>query len=137
LLGISMPHLALGVSRITQCSLMTAIFMAVAFDLSQIAAEYALLVMPLLGIVTRGHRLVCSIVILACTLVSMTLNVRAFLEHVTTPFEAGLAYAWGCLVPTLVLLICFVASSFILRLHGKPVLSCLTWNWNTRVVGLS
>lgn len=119
-LGISMPHLASGVSRITACELYTAIFMAVVFDLSQVAAEFAVLVMPLLGIASRRHHLVCAIIIAACTLVSMTLNVRAFLEHVTTPWEAALAIAWGGLLPILVLLLVFVASSFIMRLHGKP-----------------
>lgn len=103
-LGVSMPHLASGVSRITACEFYTAIFMAVVFDLSQVVAEGSVLVMPLLGIASRGHHLVCAFIIAACTLVSMTLNVRAFLEHVTTPFETAMAFAWGGLLPILVLL---------------------------------
>ena len=120
-LGISMPHLASGVSKITACEFYTAIFMAVVFDLSQVAAEFSVLVMPLLGIASRRNHLVCAFIIAACTLVSMTLNIRAFLEHVTTPFETAMAFAWGGLLPILVLLLVFVASSFIMRLHGKPL----------------
>ena len=119
-LGISMPHLASGVSKITACQFHTALFMSVVFDLSQVAAEFSVLVMPLLGIASRRQHLVCAFIIAACTFVSMTLNVRAFLEHFTAPFETAMAFSWGGLLPILVLLLVFVASSFIMRLHAKP-----------------
>jgi hypothetical protein len=113
-----MPQLALGVQRITQCSLLTATFMSIVFDLSQVAAELAWLIAPLLKIATRRHRLVCLFIILACTSVSISLNVRAFVEHASTPFEMVMSYTWGILLPLLVLALVLVASAFV-RLDGK------------------
>lgn len=114
-----MPHLASGVSRITNCAFLTAVFMAVVFDLSQVAAEYAIIVIPLLGIATRRLRIVCAFIVASCTLVSMTMNVRAFMHHVETPFEHVMALAYGCLLPVLVLLLVFVASSFVMQLRPR------------------
>ena len=116
-LGISMPHLASGVATITDCRFYTAIFMACVFDLSQVAAEYAVIVMPIVGLSSSRLKVVCGFIVSSCTVISMTMNVRAFMAHVETPFEMAMACAWGCLLPVLVLLLVFVASSFVMRLH--------------------
>ena len=112
-LGISMPHLADGVSKITDCTWLTAMFMACVFDLSQIAAEFTGIVMPIVGIEKPRVKHACLFILVSCTLVSMTMNVRAFLANVQTPFEMVMAFVWGILLPILVLLLCFIASEFL------------------------
>lgn len=118
-LGISMPHLADGVSKITDCSWLTAMFMACVFDLSQIAAEFTGIVMPIVGIENRHMKRACIFILVSCTLVSMTMNVRAFLANVHTPFEMVMAFVWGILLPILVLLLCFIASEFLVTSLGN------------------
>ncbi len=117
-LGISMPHLADGVSTITDCGWMTALFMACVFDLSQIAAEFTSLVIPLIGLESVRLKRACVFIMVSCTLVSMTMNVRAFLAHVETPFEVAMACVWGILLPILVLLLCYIAGEFLMSAFG-------------------
>lgn len=118
-LGISMPHLADGVSKITDCTWLTAMFMACVFDLSQIAAEFTGIVMPIVGIDNPYMKRACVFILVSCTLVSMTMNIRAFLANVHTPFEMVMAFVWGILLPILVLLLCFIASEFLVTSLGN------------------
>jgi len=115
-LGISMPHLADGVSRITDCHFATAVFMACVFDLSQLAAEYTSIVIPLLKLQNRKLHWAAVFIMVSCTLVSMALNITAFSAGAETLFETVMAWVWGILLPILVLLLCFIASVFIVSL---------------------
>lgn len=117
-LGISMPHLADGVSTITDCSWMTAMFMACVFDLSQIAAEFTNMVIPIVGLKNDRLKQACTFIMISCTLVSMTMNIRAFQANVETWFETIMAYVWGILLPILVLLLCYIASEFLMSSYG-------------------
>lgn len=113
LLCVSLPHLAAGVSRITQTTTVAAWFMAVCFDLSQIVCEVAVLLAPLLHLKTRVHR-PCYGVIITCTLMSMVLNVDAFLQHADDLKGWILATTWGILLPLGVLTLSYIASIFVL-----------------------
>ena len=117
ILGISIPHLIAGVGEITNCGLWTALWMACVFDISQICAEYALIVMPLLA-PQRDRRVkwAATLILITCTCVSITMNIRAFVINADNTFESLMAYAWGTSLPILVLLFCFICSFFILRI---------------------
>jgi len=93
--------------------------MAVVFDLSQVAAEYTAIVVPILKITDKKVNWACRFIIVSCTLVSMVMNIRAFLAHADTGFEICMAIVRGMLLPLLVLLLCYVAAVFITANHHQ------------------
>ena len=113
LLCVSMPHLASGIQRITQSSIVTAWLMAIVFDLAQVVCEVALLLIPILGIKRRIGP-ACKAVIISCTVMSMVLNVDAFLQHAEGWKGCILATVWGTLLPLGVLTLFYVGSAFII-----------------------
>jgi len=114
LLCVSMPHLATGVQKITSASLATAWLMAIVFDLSQVVCEVAVLLIPLLGL-KHDVRPACKAVIVSCTLMSIVLNIDAFLEHAVDWKGYILATIWGLLLPLGVLTLFYIGSAFVLH----------------------
>jgi len=117
LLSVSLPHLADGIEQITQGTKTEVWMMAIVFDLAQVVCEIALLLLPYLSMHnSRVHKASLGVII-TCTLMSMVLNIDAFLKHATTPKEVALAVAWGVMLPAGVLTLFYVGSAFVL--HGK------------------
>lgn len=114
LLCVSMPHLASGVQKITSANWATAWLMASVFDLAQVVCEVAVLLIPLLGL-KNDVRPACKAVIVSCTLMSIVLNIDAFLEHSVDWKGYILATIWGILLPLGVLTLFYIGSAFVLH----------------------
>ena len=113
LLCVSLPHLVEGIQRITQSGSTSAWFLAIVFDLAQVVCEVALLLIPILEIKRPIHP-ACKGVIIACTLLSMTLNIDAFLQHAEGIKDITLATIFGAALPIGVLVLFYIGSAFLL-----------------------
>jgi hypothetical protein len=116
MLCVSMPHLSVGVQRITACSTLTAWLMALILDTSQVAAEVANLRLARHKLGAKEQRL-CQGVILTCTTLSGWLNVQAFLEHATGTVGSVQAVCFGLVLPLGVLVFSYLGSRFLSQLR--------------------
>lgn len=119
ILAVSMPHLKQGAVRICRCSEWTGWLIAVVFDLSQILAEVAALVGPAMAVEVKVRR-VARAVILCSTLVSMSLNVDAFIADAEPGIKSLVSGSIaGVLLPLGVLAFCYMGSTFWLARNVK------------------
>jgi len=117
LLGVSMPHLADGFQAITGCGGVAGWLLAVAVDAAQVTAKLQL---------TLAHRFrlhqaalyTAAFVVASTGLLSMALNVMAFLAGATTVAGVVLAVTTGVLLPLLILALSYTGSCF--ALSGQP-----------------
>ena len=98
LLSVSMPHLAGGISAISQASLHTSWFMAIVIDMAQIVAEAALILGAFADVEKRVTWLALC-VIGCCTVLSIALNIDAFLIHAETTKNQVMATILGIILP--------------------------------------
>jgi hypothetical protein len=112
MLCVSMPHLSVGVQRITACSTLTAWLMALILDTSQVAAEAAHLRLARHKLGDR-ERLFCRGIIFSCTTLSAWLNIEAFLEHANGVIGCVQATLFGLVLPLGVLVFSYLGSRFI------------------------
>jgi hypothetical protein len=118
LLAVSMPHLASGFMTITGCGAMAGWLLAIAIDSAQVVAKLSLTL-------TRKYEIGAAAkwtsagIIGSTSLMSMALNILAFLAGATDETGRVLAWTAGVLLPALVLALSFVGSSFALS-RSKP-----------------
>ncbi len=113
LLMVSMPHLASGFQSICHCGPLAGWLLAVAIDTAQVVAKlqttmakrYA--TAPTVQWTSAG-------IIAGTTLMSMALNVLAFLAGATTTAGTVLAWVAGVMLPLLVLALSYTGSAFAL-----------------------
>ena len=109
-LGVSIPHLCHGLNDITGCGWVFAVLMALVFDGAQVMAEEALVNADTYGL-DKGLKRVSMGIILGCTIVSMLLNVRAFVEG-KEGFAFFLGIILGVALPAIVLASMFIANKY-------------------------
>lgn len=113
LLAVSMPHLASGFQTITHCGPLSAWLLAVAFDTAQVVAKLQL-TMAKRYEVGSPVKWTAAGIIGSTTMMSVALNILAFLAGATGATGTVLAWAAGVLLPLLVLALSYVGSSFAL-----------------------
>ncbi len=113
LLAVSMPHLAAGFETITQCGAFSSWMLALAFDLTQVVCKLQL-TMAKRYAVTDSTKWTSTGIIAATSLMSMALNVIAFLTGATSLTGTVLAWVAGILLPSLILALSYTGSSFAL-----------------------
>jgi hypothetical protein len=113
LLAVSMPHLANGFMTICRCGPLAGWLLAVAIDTAQVVAKLQLTVAKQHAITTAAKWTSTGIVA-ATALMSMALNVLAFLAGATTRTGTVLAVVTGILLPLLVLALSYTGSAFAL-----------------------
>jgi hypothetical protein len=113
LLAVSMPHLASGFQTITHCGPLSAWLLAVAFDTAQLVGKLQLTLRKRYE-VGPSARWAAMGIIGSTTLMSMALNVLAFLAGATDTTGTVLAWTAGILLPLLVLALSYVGSCFAL-----------------------
>lgn len=118
-LMVSLKHLADGIQRITQSSRLEAWACAVIFDLSYCVAELTLVVVPSLGLATR-HKAAAYGVVFTGTATSITLNSLAFRANAQTTTDLILATSWDAIVPLLILVLGYLATSVLLAARNTP-----------------
>jgi hypothetical protein len=113
LLAVSMPHLASGFQGITRCGPLAGWLLAVAIDSAQVVAKLQLTVTKQYS-TTTAARWTSAAVVAGTSLMSMALNVLAFLAGATDRTGTALAWATGIMLPALVLALSYTGSSYAL-----------------------
>ncbi len=113
LLAVSMPHLASGFQSICQCGALAGWLLAIAIDTAQVVAKLQL-TMTKQHTVTDATKWTSTAIIAGTSLMSMALNVLAFLAGATTTTGTVLAVVTGIMLPLLVLALSFTGSAFML-----------------------
>lgn len=113
LLGVSMPHLADGFQRICHCGPLAGWLLAVAIDSAQIVSKLQLTVSGRY-MLTNSTRWTSAAIIGATSLLSMSLNVLAFLQGAADGTGVVLAWVAGILLPLLILALSVTGSTFAL-----------------------
>ena len=116
LLAVSLPHLASGFESITRCGPVAGWLLAVAIDCSQVVAKLGL-TMTRRYEVGRAARSTAAGIVAGTTVMSISLNVLAFLGGATGIHGVLLAWAAGVMLPLLVLALSYLGSAFAL---AKP-----------------
>lgn len=116
LLGVSMPHLANGFMTICHCGPLAGWLLAVAIDTAQVVAKLQLTMAKQHAITPAAKRTSAGIVA-GTALMSMALNVLAFLSGATTLTGTILAVVAGIMLPLLILALSYTGSAFAL---AKP-----------------
>ena len=113
LLAVSMPHLATGFQNICQCGTMAGWLLAIAIDSAQVVAKLQLTVAKDYTLGTAARRTSMAIIV-APAVMSMALNVLAFLEGATDVTGTVLAWVAGIMLPLLILALSYTGSCFAL-----------------------
>jgi hypothetical protein len=113
LLMVSMPHLASGFQTITGSGPLAGWLLAIAIDSAQVTAKVQL-TMTNQYATTDATKWTAAGVIAATSLLSMALNVLAFLAGATNTTGTVLAWTAGILLPLLVLSLSYTGSAFAL-----------------------
>ncbi len=113
LLMVSMPHLASGFQTITGSGPLAGWLLAVAIDSAQVTAKLQL-TMTKQYATTEAAKWTAAGIIAATSLMSMALNVLAFLAGATDTTGTVLAWTAGILLPLLVLSLSYTGSAFAL-----------------------
>lgn len=113
LLMVSMPHLATGFQNICHCGTFAGWLLAIAIDSAQITAKLQLTVAKNCDLPTPAQRTSMAIIV-ATAVMSMTLNVLAFLEGATDLTGTVLAWVAGIMLPLLILALSYTGSCFAL-----------------------
>ena len=116
LLGVSMPHLANGFMTICQCGPLAGWLLAVAIDTAQVVAKLQL-TMAKQHAITTAAKWTSTGIVAGTALMSMALNVLAFLAGATTRTGTILAVVTGIMLPLLILALSYTGSAFAL---AKP-----------------
>lgn len=122
LLMVSMPHLASGFQTICRCGPLAGWLLAVAIDSAQVVAKLQL-TMAKRYTATPAVQWTSAGIITGTTLMSMSLNVLAFLAGATDTTGTALAWVAGVMLPLLVLALSYTGSAFALakaKRDGKP-----------------
>lgn len=118
LLMVSLPHLASGFQTICRCGPVAGWLLAVAIDCSQVVAKLGL-TMTHRYEVGRAARWTAAGVVAGTTVMSVALNVLAFLGGATDTTGTVLAWAAGVMLPLLVLALSYLGSSYALARPGR------------------
>ena len=113
LLAVSMPHLASGFQGITHCGPLAGWLLAVAIDTAQVVAKLQLTVAKQYSVRTPAKWTATGIVA-GTALMSMALNVLAFLAGATDRTGTVLAWVAGVMLPLLILALSYTGSAFML-----------------------
>lgn len=116
LLMVSMPHLASGFQTVCHCGPLAGWLLAVAIDTAQVVAKLQL-TMAARYTTTKAARWTASGIIAGTSLISMALNVMAFLAGATGTTGTVLAWVAGVMLPLLILGLSYTGSAFAL---AKP-----------------
>ena len=119
LLAVSMPHLADGFQSITRCGPLAGWLLAVAIDSAQVVAKLQMTVTKQYT-TTSAAKWTSAAVVAGTSLMSMALNVLAFLAGATDRTGTMLAWATGIMLPALVLALSYTGSSFALAKAKRP-----------------
>lgn len=119
LLGVSMPHLAAGFQHTTHCGVVAGWLLAVAIDASQVIAKLQLTVSAHDGQGKLGRydsvALASLGIVVSTCLLSVGMNVLAFVSGADTMVGRSLGAIVGILLPLLILTLSYTASCFVLR----------------------
>ena len=113
LLAVSMPHLAEGFESITRCGPVAGWLLAIAIDASQVFAKLQLTLSQRYTI-SPAARWTATGIVGGTAVMSMALNVLAFLAGATDTTGSVLAWAAGIMLPLLVLALSYTGSCFAL-----------------------
>ncbi len=113
LLAVSMPHLAGGFQTITRCGPLAGWLLAIAIDTAQVVAKLQLTMTKHFTVRTPAKWTSAGIVG-GTSLLSMALNVLAFLAGATDRTGTVLAWVAGVMLPLLVLALSYTGSAFVL-----------------------
>lgn len=113
LLAVSMPHLASGFQSICHCGPVAGWLLAIAIDTAQVVAKLQLTMTKQYG-VTDSAKWTSTAIITGTALMSMALNVLAFLAGATTLTGTVLAVVTGIMLPLLILALSYTGSAFVL-----------------------
>ncbi len=113
LLAVSMPHLAGGFQTITRCGPLAGWLLAVAIDTAQVVAKLQLTMTKVFSVRTPAKYTSAGIVA-GTALMSMALNVLAFLAGATDRTGTVLAWVAGVMLPALILALSYTGSCFAL-----------------------
>src|SRR5205823_4873079 len=118
LLAVSMPHLARGFMTICRCGPLAGWLLAVAIDSAQVVAKLQLTMMKQYA-TTTAAKWTSAGIIAGTSLMSMALNVLAFLAGTTDRTGTVLAVVAGVMLPVLILALSYSGASFVLA-KRKP-----------------
>jgi hypothetical protein len=113
LLAVSMPHLASGFQRICHCGAVSGWLLAVAIDSAQVVAKLQLTMLRQYTTCPYA-RWTSAGIVAGTSLMSMALNVLAFLQGATDTTGTVLAWTAGVMLPLLILALSYTGSSFML-----------------------
>jgi hypothetical protein len=113
LLMVSMPHLAHGFQTICRCGALAGWLLAVAIDTAQVVAKLQLTLAQRYT-ATAAVRWTSAGIIAGTSLLSMALNVLAFLAGATDTTGNVLAWVAGIMLPLLILALSYTGSAFAL-----------------------
>jgi hypothetical protein len=113
LLMVSMPHLASGFQTICHCGALAGWLLAVAIDTAQVVAKLQLTLAKQYT-TTAAVQWTSAGIIGGTTLLSMSLNVLAFLAGATDATGNVLAWVAGVMLPLLILALSYTGSAFAL-----------------------
>jgi len=116
LLGVSMPHLANGFTTICHCGPLAGWLLAIAIDTAQVVAKLQL-TMAKQHSITSAAKWTSTGIVAGTAMMSMALNVLAFLAGATTQTGTILAVVTGIMLPLLILALSYTGSAFAL---AKP-----------------
>lgn len=113
LLGVSMPHLANGFMTICRCGPLAGWLLAIAIDSAQIVAKLQITLTRRFA-VADAAKWTSTGIIAGTSLMSMALNVLAFLSGATDATGTVLAWVAGVMLPLLILALSYTGSCFAL-----------------------
>ncbi|HZZ77031.1 MAG TPA: hypothetical protein VFE62_00850 [Gemmataceae bacterium] len=113
LLAVSTPHLAGGFQTICQCGPLAGWLLAIAIDAAQVTAKLQMTVLKGYA-TTETARWTAVGIVCGTSLMSMALNVLAFLAGATDATGTVLAWTMGVMLPLLVLALSYTGSAFAL-----------------------
>lgn len=113
LLAVSMPHLASGFQRICHCGAVSGWLLAVAIDSAQVVAKLQLTMLRQYTTCPYA-RWTSAGIVAGTSLMSMALNVLAFLQGASNSTGVVLAVTAGVMLPLLILALSYTGSSFML-----------------------
>ena len=108
LLAVSMPHLASGFMTITHCGALAGWLLAVAIDSAQVTAKLQLTLSKQYAL-SSAAKSTSTAIIAGTSLMSMALNVLAFLGGANDATGTVLAWVAGVMLPLLVLALSYTA----------------------------
>jgi hypothetical protein len=113
LLAVSMPHLASGFQSITHCGPLAAWLLALAIDSAQVVAKLQM-TMTKRYVIGTPAKYTSGGIVAGTALMSMALNVLAFLSGATDRTGMVLAWVAGVMLPLLILALSYTGSAFML-----------------------